>query len=248
MGKIILTDDEIVAYLKKSNLSNILVEGPDDLMIYNWIEHEIDNLGVAIFPCGGRSMLFKVFERRDEFAHKKVTFIADKDLYVFNGIPAEVQEIIFTSGYSIENDLYAFGKDVIFNLFTQDEASKFNQAIESLIVWYSSEIFKYLNGQNHHISCHLNQVIPENTTYVNDAYLNEINNIEELHSLIEEVKKNEFLKLRGKFIFDCIVRYLSHKKRRSKYSKDNIMELCLKLVKNAHFDRIIKEVRYKLLD
>ena len=33
---VVLTAEEIIGYLKKSDLINILVEGPDDLLIYNW--------------------------------------------------------------------------------------------------------------------------------------------------------------------------------------------------------------------
>jgi hypothetical protein len=246
MSKIILTVDEIVAYLKKSNLTNILVEGPDDLMVHNWIEEKINSLNITIFPCGGRSTLIEVYNRRREFADKKVTYVADMDLYAFTGVPQNLSEIIFTSGYSIENDLYAFGKSTIDNLFNTKELEEFNETMNNLVPWYCSEILKYLNGQEHHISFHLNRIVAENTTVINPSYISTIQVLSVTDEFIEQVKENNFLKLRGKFIFDCIVRHLSHRSRRSKFSKENIMELCLRMNRNNHFERIIEEINHKL--
>ena len=158
---VVLTSEEIIGYLKKSDLINILVEGPDDLLIYNWIEEKINKPNVRILPCGGRSTLLKVFERRDEFLDKSVVFIADKDLWVFSDIPVEYQTVVFTSGYSIENDLFCCARNTINSLFTNAELEDFNRIISNLLPWYCSEIMKFKNNKVCNISLHLNQVIPD---------------------------------------------------------------------------------------
>lgn len=245
---VVLTSEEIISYLKKSDLINILVEGPDDLLIYNWIEEKINKSNVRILPCGGRSTLLKVFEKRAEFVDKTVVFIADKDLWVFSGIPEEYQTVVFTSGYSIENDLFCCARNTINNLFTNEELEDFNRIITNILPWYCSEIMKYKNNRDYNISLHLNQVIPEKSSELCEHFLANIELVETTQAIIEEVTRDNYLKLRGKFIFDAAVRQLSAKRKRSKYSRDNIFELCLKMNRNHHFDRIINEIEERITE
>ncbi|MEX2411326.1 MAG: hypothetical protein WD607_08160 [Candidatus Paceibacterota bacterium] len=245
---VVLTAEEIISYLKKSNLINILVEGPDDLLIYNWIEEKINKPDVRILPCGGRCTLLKVFQKRDEFLDKTVVFIADKDLWVFSGIPEEYQTIVFTSGYSIENDLFCCARNTINNLFTNAELEDFNRIITNLLPWYCSEILKFKSNKEYNISLHLNQVIPAKSSEICEHFLANIEFIEPSQVVINEVKRDNYLKLRGKFIFDAAVRQLSAKRKRSKYSRDNIFELCLKMEHNHHFERIINEIEEKITE
>ena len=149
-----LTDDEIISYIKKSNLTNILVEGPDDLQIYNWIEKRINKFNVSILPCGGRNTLIKVYNRRDEFKSRKVVFIADKDMWVYTGVPEDYSDIIFTTGYSIENDLYNCSTEIINNLFDESEKDCFEEILKNLTPWYCLEVNKYINNEEYNISIH----------------------------------------------------------------------------------------------
>lgn len=249
MGKkYVLTEDEIVSYIKKSNLTNILVEGPNDLQIYNWIEEKIDRLNVRILPCGGRNTLIKIFRRRNEFSNKKVVFIADKDMWVYSEIPERYTDIIFTTGYSVENDLYSCSTNTIYDLFSDREKSDFEEIISSLLLWYCYEIemFKKNKDFNLNISLHLNQVIHSDSTSLAPHYLAKINNYEPCTKTLNELSINNMIKLRGKFIFDAIIRQLSSKQRRSKFSRDNVFELCLKMNENHHFERIIDEINTRI--
>jgi hypothetical protein len=97
--------DEIITVLNMdSRLLSVLVEGPDDIEWFDRIEPLIGKKANVI-PCGGRPNLLKIFRRRPEFFKVPVAFIADRDIWVFTEIPAENAGIIFTWGYSIENDL-----------------------------------------------------------------------------------------------------------------------------------------------
>ena len=51
--------------------------------------HDVDVLGV-----GGRPNLFAVYDRKSEFEHIPVAFIADKDKELFTQLPAGYDEMI----------------------------------------------------------------------------------------------------------------------------------------------------------
>ena len=71
---------------------------------------------------GGRSNLFAVYDRKSEFGHLPVAFIADQDKELFTQLPAGYEEIIWTQGYSIENDLYAGAEPSLENLMDPQDS------------------------------------------------------------------------------------------------------------------------------
>ena len=80
-------------------------------------------------PVGGRETLLAVYKRRNEFAHLPVAFVADRDLWLFSGIPPDYPDIIWTEGYSIENDLYADAN--LENLLDADEVEEHQQVLDA---------------------------------------------------------------------------------------------------------------------
>lgn len=70
------TPDEIIDMLRKSALPTVLVEGKYDLTIYQKLQQRIGTLEVNFLPCGSRSALLKIYERRHEFPNKKALYIA----------------------------------------------------------------------------------------------------------------------------------------------------------------------------
>lgn len=99
------TVDELVNTLKRSSIPNIVIEGTDDVFVYRWLKKKINKPLAGLLACGGRDKLFQIFDRRNEFPNTNVVFIADQDSYKFDGIPDNRKDIIFTSGYCIENDI-----------------------------------------------------------------------------------------------------------------------------------------------
>ena len=102
-----LTVEELVATLRNSDLPTVIVEGQDDMRIYRWVEERLGSRTANVLPTGGRPNLLSVYERRREFLDLPVAFVADQDMWLFSGIPTEYGGVIWTEGYSIENDLYA---------------------------------------------------------------------------------------------------------------------------------------------
>ena len=103
-----LTDETVlVGMLHNSQLPTVIVEGKDDHQIYQWVERCAGSQKANVLPVGGKETLLAVYKRRNEFAHLPVAFVADRDLWLFSGIPPDYPDVIWTEGYSIENDLYA---------------------------------------------------------------------------------------------------------------------------------------------
>ena len=107
MARSNMTVDDWVITLRRTYIPTVIVEGKKDIPIYRRIEKYIDIQNADVISVGGRNNLLLLYERRNEFAHLPVAFVADRDLWLFSGIPPDYPDIIWTEGYSIENDLYA---------------------------------------------------------------------------------------------------------------------------------------------
>src|SRR5579863_8723513 len=118
--------EEIIALLKQTSLPTIVVEGADDMIVFRRFEDRLSHLGVSVLPVGGRLNVLNIFTRRGEIpAYVKLAFIADQDTWVYTGVPKEYQHanLILTSGYSIENDVFVDGNLV--SLLSRKEFGRF---------------------------------------------------------------------------------------------------------------------------
>ncbi|GAI24572.1 unnamed protein product, partial [marine sediment metagenome] len=77
--------NEIVTILKGTNIPTVLVEGKDDISVLRLIEKRVTYSlkEISFFPCGGKETLFNVYKRKNEFPLKKVVFLADRDMNLF---------------------------------------------------------------------------------------------------------------------------------------------------------------------
>ena len=123
------TVEELVAALRRSALPTVLVEGQEDIRIYRWLEARLGNRAANVLPTGGRENLLSIYAKRHEFADLPVAFVADKDMWLFSGVPSDYEEVIWTEGYSIENDLYtdAERENLLENLLDTEEAQEHQQ-------------------------------------------------------------------------------------------------------------------------
>lgn len=207
-GKIDLTPDEIVALLKKSYEPTVLIEGKDDIVIYRKLE---DISEVSVLQTGGRNTLISVFNRRSEFHGKKVAFIADQDCWCVTGIPSEYidERLIFTSGYSIENDIFI---DInIINMMNGAEKELFNQELNMFVDWYSLAVKRFITNGDQSLKDHPNKILDDLNKY------NEFCKISDEEKYPCEIKKlisdNPILKIRGKSLFDLALRQLGNPNR-----------------------------------
>lgn len=238
-----LTEDEIVEYLKRSSLTTVLVEGKDDMIIYRWIEEEIGIHNANFMSCGGRDRLLKVFARRNEFSHIKTIFVADKDAYVYDSVPDNLNEIIWTSGYSIENDLYQGQR--IEQLLDINEKVKFRKAVDNFITYYAFEVEQFQKKLIFNFANHPNQILCDAQELKQD-FLSEINFQNPNATTIKYLQEEYDLLLRGKSLFALLIRFLSSKKRKIKHNKNSLLEHCFKMQKSESVVSIIEQLKEKL--
>ena len=87
-----------------------------------------------------------------------VAFVADRDMWLFSGIPSNYDGVIWTDGYSIENDLYA-GTELE-NLLDAEEALEHQQLLDAIVEWFAFEVEEYLEGRPFEVKNHCNEDCP----------------------------------------------------------------------------------------
>jgi len=259
--KPLYTVNELVSVLRHSSEPTILVEGPDDMMVYRWLKQHIKPLKASPMSCGGRNNLLSVYERRNEFSPVKTVFLADQDLYVFLGIPNEYSDVIWTAGYSIENDIYA-GSTKLDDLLDEEELHDYEKLIEEIIEWFAFEVEKHKKASDSKIDIKIlydnRQPVSENEAYIrmNHSDNNTCVNVNLVlgknfsppnQNLVSEIKNDFKLKLRGKIIFAVLSVYFNDKNRQVKYRKEALYEIGAKPVdKHRYMKRLILEINQKL--
>lgn len=241
------TVDELVSTLRRSKLPTVVVEGRDDMQIFRWMEdllkiHEVDVLGV-----GGRPNLFAVYDRKSEFGHLPVAFIADQDKELFTQLPAGYEEIIWTQGYSIENDLYAGAEPSLENLMDPREAAEHKQLLDTIIKWFAFEVDEFLAGRDYKFDHHCNEVVLLGQTEMDDGFRQRRGFRPPNSELLQKITETYQLQLRGKQLFQMLVRFLSKSNRRVKHSLHGLYEIAFKMIPfHPLMDRLIQEIERKI--
>ena len=241
---------ELVDSLSRSNLPTILVEGKDDMRIYNWVKEYFDNRYIVdVMAVGNRSKLLAVYNRREKFKHLPVAFVADRDIdYLFKEPPNRYKSIVWTEGYSIENDLYAGGESDLKKLLNQEEDLLHKQILDVIIEWFAFEVEEFSHGRQAKVGRKLKDIVPRGQTEMDEDYRANrgfrIPRVEFISMIREEYQ----LRLRGKFLFEMLARFLADNSRDPSYSLFSLYEIAFK-IPNPHpwRDRLIQEVE-QILD
>ena len=217
------------------------------MRIYRWVEERIGSQKANVQPTGGRENLLSIYAKRHEFADLPVAFVADRDMWLFSEIPSDYRELIWTEGYSIENDLYA-GADLE-TLLEAEEAQEHQQVLDTIVEWFAFEVEECLAGKPFEVKIHCNRVVPLGQTQM-DVNFRKSRGFrppaEEIHRQIREAYQ---LQLRGKQLFQMLVRFLSASDRNSKYSYDNLSEMAFKMTpSHALMNRLIQEIDQTITD
>jgi hypothetical protein len=238
-----LTVDELVALLKRSSLTTIIVEGKDDMMIYRWIEEQIGITTANFLACGGRDKLLQIYKRREEFSHIRTIFVADKDAFVYTNVPPEYSEIVWTEGYSIENDLYR-GKEIE-KLFTGSEEANFRIALRNFTTYYAFEVESLHRKLVYSFSNHPNQVLNDQHE-LNPDFLEAVGFTEPEENTINYLLDEYDLLIRGKSLFALLLRFLCHTRRDIKHSKKTLIETCYRMTENRSVNGLVDRIKEKL--
>ena len=242
-----LTDEKVlVGTLRRSGLPTVIVEGKEDHQIYQWVERCTSIQKANVLSVGGRETLLSVYKRRNEFAHLPVAFVADKDLWLFSGIPPGYPDIVWTEGYSIENDLYADAN--LENLLEVDEVDEHRQVLDSIIEWFAFEVEEHLAGREARVATHCNQVVRLGETGMDQGFRQSRGFRPPNQTRYQQIKDAYQLQLRGKTLFQVLVRFLSAANRRSKHSTSGLYEIAVKMTSPQPLvDRLIGEIEQKIV-
>lgn len=235
-----LNVDEIVAYLKRTDLPTVLVEGSDDRAVYRYVEERLSGVDADILICNGRPALLAVFKRASEYPNAKVAFVADRDMWYFTGIPAEYQRgIIYTSGYSLENDLYV--RDVFEGLLSDGELVSYRGVIQELCRWFAFEVNRYRSSGASLCDININEILQKNAELC-PRFLGKIGFVDPGVNVVDAIFSVYSEALRGKTLFQAILRFLSSPSRGSKFSRQNLLEMGSKL-NNPRIDKLLAETQ-----
>ena len=220
------TLENLVIALRLSNKPNIIVEGKDDEIIYGKLVERLGRFDVGFFSAGSKDTLLHLYEELSQyenvgdFRHAPVAFIADRDMWLFRGIPFRYDDIIWTEGYSIENDLYSNAKlrDRVRNM------AEYDQTLDSISMWFAYKVEEYLeknppppkkdfqsfrDEEHVDVGHRLRRIIPvEKTTLAPNLEFLPSN-----HETVRTVRKAYHLQLRGKLLFELLIRFLNKPKQ-----------------------------------
>ena len=241
------TVDELVSTLRRSRLPTIVVEGKEDMQIFRWMEDLLERQEVDILGVGGRSNLFAVYDRKSEFGHLPVAFIADQDKELFTQLPAGYKEIIWTQGYSIENDLYAGAEPSLESLMDPDETDEHKQVLDAIVKWFAFEVGEFLAGRDYKFDHHCNEVVHPSQTEMDDGFRQRRGFRPPNSELEQQIREAYQLQLRGKQLFQMLVRFLSKSNRQVKHSLHGLYEIAFKMTPfHPLMDRLIQEIERKI--
>jgi hypothetical protein len=240
-----LTDEEIIGCLGRTSLPTLLVEGKGDAAIYRWVENELEVFSGNVLPCSGRNTLISISRKRDMFPHGMVVWLADLDMWRFAAPPPDLEGIVFTSAYSIENDLYAGSR--IEALLDEDERSRHGRLLGVVCRWFAFEVLECLAGREYQVDHHVRRVVDFDTIEISPQSANERGDSEPDPSRGDAILADYQLGLRGKTLVEVLGILLKEPRRPAKYSHAAIMEMCLRLpVENPYLGRIVLEARRRL--
>ena len=255
------TLENLVNALRLSNKPNIIVEGRDDEIIYGTLVERLGRFDVGFFSAGSKDTLLYLYEELSEyenagdFRHAPVAFIADRDMWLFRGIPVCYDNIIWTEGYSIENDLYSYAKlrDRIGN------EAEYDQILDAISMWFAYKVEEYLeknppektfesirDEEHVEVAYRLNRVVPpEKTTLAPDLEF-----LPSDHERVRDLRSAYHLQLRGKLLFELLVRFLNKPKQGftdATVSYHGLYNDAITVPEsNQLFSRLEKEVQEKL--
>jgi hypothetical protein len=133
---------EILATIQHSSAPILLVEGRDDMQVIRRLVDTVPNL--SPLPCGSKKMVLQIYEecKQQGIRENACVFLVDRDLWVFDGIPTQYDNLLTTSGYSIENDALDISlDDKIFH--SDDQKLILNNMKKELSRWYAFEVYQH---------------------------------------------------------------------------------------------------------
>ena len=232
--------NKLVSDLKSANLPNVLVGGKDNTDIINKLVEDLeindmkmsDMINVRVITR--RDILLSVFDRRDEFVHiLPVAFVADQEMWRFSGIPERYADIIWTQGYSLENDLYAEAN--LESLLAPHETWKHRQVLNSTIKWFAFEVEEFLAGRIPKMDVELSDLVLPGQLALNKGFCQQRDFYQPRNERVQEIKKAYKHLLPGKFLFQILTRFLNTRGRNFNFNISDCSLHDIALMEKSNF-------------
>ncbi len=243
-----MTVEHLVGVLRRARKPNIVVEGDDDVIIYRELAKRIGIIDVVLLPSGGRNNLLQIYERRGEFSQVPVAFIADQDMWMFSGIEPGYDEVIWTTGYSIENDLYSDAG--LERLLDENETVEHQQILDSISTWFAFAVEEYLAGNSPQLDLHCDGMVPPGKTELDADFCTRQGFHVPDPDRVKQIRSAYKLLLRGKQLFQLLVRFLSkpsHGFEKASLNDYALYNFALRMPgSHTLLDRLMEEVKHKI--
>ena len=243
-----MTVEHLVGVLRRSRKPSIVVEGDDDVIIYRELAKRIGILEVVLRPSGGKDKLLQVYERRSEFSHIPVAFVADQDMWMFSGIEPSYNDIIWTHGYSIENDLYSDA--ALERLLDESETTEHQQVLDAISTWFAFAVEAYLAGNSLDLDLHCDEMVPPGKIELDAGFCARRGFRMPNAELVQQIRDEYQLLLRGKQLFQLLVRFLSkpaHGFVKASLNDYALYNLALKMPEvHPLLDRLMERVKQRI--
>lgn len=237
MSKVKLTVDDVIAVLQKTNVPTLISEGKGDVIVLRRLEDKLSHHGVITLAADGKDKVLEIFDRKSEINNDQpIMFFVDQDIWIHGKIPYNFVDdnLFYTDGYSIENDMFRDGE--IINFFTKDELTVFQNDLNKFLIWYSVALERHLNESTAPIATNPSIILDSDKSIVD---LLDLSDGESCPSKdINDLSENFHKLLRGKSLFSIALRQLNKKGRTVRYSNYALLEAGV-VREGYYFNRIV---------
>ena len=185
----------------------------DELLSLTFEEliHKINQLDKhpKVLSIIGRNELLSIYERRSEFVDVPVVFVGNREMWSFMRVPEDYEDIIWTRGYSLENDLYEEAD--LERLLEPHETWKHQQVRNSVIEWFAFEVEEFLAGRREKIDMNfeLSDIVPEGELGLDKEFCQHLGFYLPPSKRVQQIKETYERRLPGKFLFQMLIRFLN---------------------------------------
>lgn len=211
-----VTATEAIATIERSSLLTVILEGEGDYFAFARIEAELSEHGISFMPLCGRDLVLDVINSLSAESLSRCLAIVDLDTWIYSNIPENAinSNVLFTFGYSIENDII-LNSDIC-SLMTDSERATFLSELKIVVNWYANELDNKLSGGDAQLSRHPSHILQDHAVCT-------LTGRKKFWEDTIEARYDQLL--RGKTLLALIVRQLNATGRASKYSKANLIEI-----------------------
>ena len=201
----------------------IIVEGKLDVRYHMWLRDRLGIGNVRVWYAGGKKPVLKLHKDKSKILDHEVpvAYVVDRDLeHLFSPNPKPT-DIIWTTGYCIENDLYeGYATENLENLLEPNERGQYNKLRDSVIEWFAFEfeVFeKTGNTLDTKVGASLEELVSYGCTNVKASFLKKRGFKKPDQKTVDKFKSSYRLKLAGKLVFEMLARFLNDPNRSTRY-------------------------------